>query len=239
MDLLDLTLPTAAENLALDEALLEVAEGAREPAEFLRMWESPQTAVIVGRSSRVAQEVNLPYCQDLGVPVLRRCSGGASVVIGPGCFMYSVVLSYELRPELRPVDEAHRFVLGKAIQALKRAGTSAQFQGTSDLTMGDRKISGNSMRCKHRTMLYHGTILRDFPLEQIQQCLRVPPREPEYRHGRTHEDFVTNVLLPSESLRTAWAAEWGAVDPLVDWPRHLMRELAADRYSNDAWTFRL
>ena len=38
MHLLDLTLATPAENLALDEGLLELAEGSREPCEVLRLW---------------------------------------------------------------------------------------------------------------------------------------------------------------------------------------------------------
>ena len=59
MQRLDLTLPTPAENLALDEALLEWAEEERSDREFLRLWEAPQPMVVVGRSSRVHAEV--PY----------------------------------------------------------------------------------------------------------------------------------------------------------------------------------
>ena len=61
MRYLDLTLPTAAENLALDEALLEEAEAA-PPLETLRLWESPQPLVVIGRSSRVGTEVEVDAC---------------------------------------------------------------------------------------------------------------------------------------------------------------------------------
>ena len=50
---LDLTLPTAAENLALDEALLEEAEAGPPTAETLRFWQSPRPIVVVGRSSKL------------------------------------------------------------------------------------------------------------------------------------------------------------------------------------------
>ena len=55
MRYLDLTLPTPAENLALDEALLEAAEQSGDPGETLRVWEPDEPMVVVGRSSRVAK----------------------------------------------------------------------------------------------------------------------------------------------------------------------------------------
>ena len=118
MELIDLTLESAAENLALDEALLEAAETEAGPAEVLRLWESPEWVAVVGRSSRVDEEVRLDECQHRGIRVLRRCSGGASVLIGPGCLLYAVVLSCELRPALRMIEEAHRFVLDRTARAL-------------------------------------------------------------------------------------------------------------------------
>src|SRR5436190_21072670 len=118
MRLLDLTLPTPQENLALDEALLDTAEESAEPVEILRFWESPQPIVVLGRSSKAADEVHQGACRAEGIPVLRRCSGGAAIVAGPGCLMYGVVLSYELHPELRALDLAHRFVLSLLREAL-------------------------------------------------------------------------------------------------------------------------
>src|SRR4051812_32394695 len=111
MQFLDLTLPTLAENLALDEALLDEAEDAGRPQECLRLWESPELAVVLGRSSKVHDEVDQGACEADGVTIGRRSSGGCAVVIGPGCLMYSLVLSYDLRPHLRILEDAHRFVL--------------------------------------------------------------------------------------------------------------------------------
>ena len=64
------------------------------------MWESSEVAVVLGRSSQIAREANVDACRADNIPILRRCSGGCAVVIGPGCLMYSVLLSYERRPRL-------------------------------------------------------------------------------------------------------------------------------------------
>src|ERR1019366_4870445 len=95
---LDLTLPTPAENLACDEALLDACEAGRHPP-VLRFWESPEHFVVVGYSNPVATEVNVEACQAAGVPILRRCTGGGTVVQGPGCLNYALILPIEMEGE--------------------------------------------------------------------------------------------------------------------------------------------
>ncbi|HRX80171.1 MAG TPA: lipoate--protein ligase family protein [Pirellulaceae bacterium] len=239
MKLLDLTLDSPAENLALDEALLEQAEAGKIDDDVLRLWESRQTAVIIGRSSRIEDEVNLARCEQDGVLVLRRCSGGTSVVIGPGCLMYSVVLSYERNPALRMVDAAHKYVLGNVAEAVRRLLPLVALQGTSDLTLGDRKFSGNSLRCKRDHLLYHGTLLSDFPLDLISRYLKTPPRQPDYREQHEHRAFVVNLGLDRLQLRNALIDQWNAASELVDWPDSLTKELVELRYRRPAWHHRL
>jgi lipoate-protein ligase A len=239
MRYLDLTLPTAAENLALDEALLEEAERAGCPLETLRVWEPAEPMVVVGRSSRIDVEVHRDECGRRGIPILRRSSGGAAIVTGPGCLMYALVLSYQRRPELRLVDHAHRFVLGRVASALRPLVPNVTCRGTSDLAVGDLKFSGNSVRCKRDHFLYHGTILYDFPLDLIDQCLAMPSRQPDYRGGRAHQGFVTNLPLPPGTVRAALIAAWDATQPCTEWPRAATHRLAAEKYNSPEWNERL
>jgi lipoate-protein ligase A len=236
---LEVTLNTPAENLALDEALLDLCENAPQPVEVLRLWESPQPIVVIGRSSRIDVEVNRGRCANLGIPILRRSSGGTAIVAGRGCLMYGVVLSYELRPELRSIDEAHRFVLGVIAEYLRELLPGVEHQGLSDLAIADQKISGNSMRCKRNGFLYHGTLLYDFPLDLIEACLNMPPRQPEYRAGRSHDDFVMNAPASADDLRQALIAAWDANMEFTDWPREETVRLAIEKYSQEEWTLRL
>ncbi len=245
MQLLDLTLPSPAENLALDEALLDAAE-AGDAGEVLRLWESPRQLVVVGRSSRLDEEVDVAYCRAEEIPVLRRCSGGAAVVAGPGCLMYAAVLSYARQPALRAVDRAHREVLGRIAAVLAPLAPQVRCAGTSDLVLATDgqangpelaalKISGNSVRCKRSHFLYHGTLLYDFPLEMIAKCLTMPPRQPDYRRRRPHARFVTNIPLAAATLRRALATAFAAAEPATAWPRARTAELVACRYGTADW----
>jgi lipoate---protein ligase len=235
MYLLDLALPSAAENVALDEALLDAAEAGEIDGEVLRLWESPAPLVVVGRSSRLAVEVELEACRAAGVPVIRRASGGAAIVAGPGCLMYAVVLRYAGREHLRLLDEAHRHVLSAVAAAVGIAVGNVKQLGTSDLAIGRHKFSGNSVRCKRDHLLYHGTLLYDFDLELIGRLLQMPPRQPGYRLGRPHSDFVTNLGVPAHVLRQLLATGFSASEPLADWPRDRTAQLVATRYSQPEW----
>lgn len=237
--LLDLTLETPEENLALDEALLDEADEAGRPTEVLRLWEPTQPIVVVGRSSRVSAEVDCERCQQMGITILRRSSGGATVLTGPGCLMYALVLSHERRPALQMISEAHRFVLETMSDLLASVASGVQPRGTSDLTISGRKFSGNSMRAKRTHLLYHGTLLYDFPLELIAKCLRMPPRQPEYRQERSHDDFLINLSASAAELRNALREGWNAHEPLRAWPRLCTQKLARARYSKQEWNFRL
>jgi lipoate-protein ligase A len=239
---LPLTLETPAANLALDEALLDAAVEGELPGEVLRLWEPAHFFVVLGRSSAIT-EVHEAACRADGVPVLRRPSGGATVLAGPGCLMYAVVLDLEQRPELRHVDRAHQFVLGRTAAALAPLADAIALAGTSDLTIpaanspgaAPRKFSGNSLRLKRHRLLYHGTILYDFPLKRLGRWLDAPARTPAYRGERSHEAFVTNFPATRQAIVDVLVGAWEATQPLVTWPRLRTEQLAEGRYATAVW----
>lgn len=205
MRLLTVELSTLADNLALDEAMLESvsAEG-----DTFRLWEVQRPSVVLGRASRIDMEVEEEFCRQNDVPIVRRCSGGLSVVVMKGCLLYSVVLRLAEHPDLRVIDRAHAYVLDRVARAIRTLDVPVVRDGTSDLTLHGQKFSGNSLRCKQDGILYHGTLLVDAPLELIARCLKMPPRQPEYRRARSHDDFLVNLHLPMDALRAALIQEF-------------------------------
>lgn len=242
MDFLELTLSSVEANLALDEALFRAAE-AGELGEVLRIWEVPQFAVVVGRASRIDEEVHRQACMEMKVPIVRRCSGGCAVVIGPGCLLYSMVFNLKDRPYWRKVDRLHNDVRTQLVEGLRQSGLNVTGAGTSDLALVfdssegvlPRKISGNSVRFGQDNVLYHGTLLYAFELWRLPRFLKAPPREPGYRMGRSHELFVSNVPLARGDLVTILRRIWGAERVLLDWPQERTRILLEQRYGQSSW----
>jgi lipoate-protein ligase A len=149
--------------------------------------------------------------------------------------MYSVVLSYRLHPELAAIDAAHRLVLQTVATALRPLVGRVELQGTSDLAIEGRKFSGNSLRAKQHHLLYHGTLLYQFPLKLIGQCLAMPPRQPAYRRERGHLEFVTNLPAAASEIRQVLTSAFFAHQPLDDWPLELTRQLVFQRYARPEW----
>jgi lipoate-protein ligase A len=231
---LDRTLPSAAENLALDEALLLEAEAGRG-GEVLRVWEWPELAVVLGSGCRLAEDVDESACAADGVPVLRRSSGGGTVLLGPGCLLYTLVLDQERDPALTQIQSSYRHILGRVAAAL---GSEVEQEGISDLALGGRKFSGNAQQRKRRHLLHHGTLLYAFDLGRVGRYLRPPPRQPEYRAGRPHADFLLNLPLPAEELKRRLRTVWGADTETDTWPADEVRRLVVEKYDSAAWARR-
>src|SRR5947207_15019949 len=87
----ELTLASPQENVACDETLLEHCEEGRA-GELLRVWEPASHFVVLGYANKAASEVNLSFCERKSLPVLSRCTGGGTVLQGPGVLNYSLVL---------------------------------------------------------------------------------------------------------------------------------------------------
>src|SRR5437667_5511798 len=194
MRFLDLTLPTATENLALDEALLLEAEAGRG-GEVLRLWEWPHYAVVLGAGCVLADDVDEAACRADGVPILRRASGGGTVLLGPGCLVYSLVLAYDSAPGLGEIRASYCHILGRLVDALGPLLPGVACAGTSDLAIAGLKISGNAQQRKRTHLLHHGTLLYAFDVSRMSRYLKSPPRQPEYRAQREHAQFVRNVPL--------------------------------------------
>lgn len=235
MTLLDLTLPTAAENVALDEALLLAAEEGAG-GEVLRLWRQPTPAVVVGGRGSVEIDVNREACAADGVPVVRRASGGGTVLLGPGCLCVSVVL--RIGPGTESIPGTAARVMGKLCDALAPAVPGVEIAGYGDLAVGGRKLAGSAQQRKRRHLLYHVSLLCGLDPARVARYLRPPERQPEYRGGRDHTAFLLNLPVGVPELRERVVAAWGPKGEYPDPPLGRVRELVAEKYGRDEWNLR-
>ncbi|MGA2788858.1 MAG: lipoate--protein ligase family protein [Verrucomicrobiota bacterium] len=238
MKLLDLTLPSPAENLACDEVLLDAAE-AGAGGEVLRFWESRESFVVVGYANKVAAEVNVAACETRGIPVLRRCSGGGTVVQGSGCLNYTLILQITPDGPLHNIGLANQFIMRQNRAALEPVvNRPVAARGHTDLTIGDRKFSGNSQRRRKHFLLFHGTFLLNFDLALVSKLLPMPSTQPDYREHRAHTDFLANLNVPANEVKTALREAWKAAVPLKNPPLEKITALARHKYATREWNFK-
>lgn len=238
MQYVELTFPTPEQNLACDEALVALCESGYEH-EILRVWEPREHFVVVGYSNRVLSEVDLPACRENLVPIIRRCSGGGTVLQGPGCLNYALILRVGNHEPLANISATNAFVMQRHRRAVENIiGATVEIQGFSDLSLNNLKFSGNAQCRKRHFILFHGTFLLDLDIPLMERLLRIPERQPAYRRGRSHAKFLTNLDLAPARVRTMLRETWEASTPLGDLPREEIDRLAAERYARREWTFR-
>jgi lipoate---protein ligase len=233
---------TPPELLAAEEALLDYCEATDHPG-FLTFWESQQYFVVLGYGKQLSSEVYEGECQRLNIPILRRSSGGGTVLQGPGCINYSVVLPIESWPELASITGANRLIMEGVRDALApELSGKLEIKGHTDLTLDGLKFSGNAQRRKRRCLLFHGSILVDFDLELISRTLKLPQIQPDYRSNRAHGEFIRNLGVSRERITAALQAAWTVKEETdSELPGEIekrMRDLVKSKYGNDDWNRR-
>lgn len=179
-----LILPYTREDDLVDEAR---ATGRA----LCRVYRPQETCVVLGRGGDAARELYRDAIDADGVPVYRRPGGGGAVVLDPGNLV--VVLALPL-PGLGAIPAAFRTASDLIIGALEACGVPGVTQrGTSDLALGDRKLGGSCLRRERGLAHYATTVLVAPDLARLERYLQHPPREPDYRTGRSHRDFVTSL----------------------------------------------
>ncbi len=174
----------------LDDPLIEAVRADRRPRH--RLYRPEGIQVVLGRGSRPEIELNTTACRDDRVTVQRRHGGGCAVVLDPGNLIVSAVL---------PVtgfggNPGHFARLTHWLtDGLQRAGVSGVRQrGISDLALGEQKVGGACIYRTREVLFYSVTLLVQPEPGLMARYLAHPPREPDYRRGRPHEEFVTSLV---------------------------------------------
>ncbi len=157
----------------------------------VRVYQWPDVAVVIGRGGKQDLELNTRNIAADGIPLYKRHGGGCSVVLDPGNLIISVALPL---PGLGGIKSAFSAVSNYLIASLDQCGVKNVTQcGVSDLVINNRKIGGS---CVYRTkglLYYSTTLLLDHNSDLVDRYLRHPPREPDYRKGRTHDKFMLSL----------------------------------------------
>lgn len=157
---------------------------------FVWLWEPTQLECVLGAGTP-AGDVDLALCAATEVPVYRRKGGGGAVILSPGNLI--ITCAYPASAKrfasqwIVPIAEG-------IVRGLTRAGVQgAWVRGLGDVAIGEKKIVGSSLYANRDLALYQGSLLVDSDLSLIPSYLPHPSREPDYRRGRSHLEFVTSL----------------------------------------------
>ncbi|MBD97449.1 lipoate--protein ligase [bacterium] len=195
-------------HLDQDNAYLVALDKDPNQPGILRFWASSTYGVVLGRSGSIEDDVYASRCQADSVPVLRRSSGGGTVLQGPGCLSYSLIMPILAHDQFKTIGSTNAFVMQTMADSLRHDLPSVSVRGHTDLTLGMHKFSGNAQRRLRYALLFHGTILYNFDLTKITYYLKQPPKQPAYRNNRPHSSFIINCGLSSNRIHDCLTQTW-------------------------------
>jgi lipoate-protein ligase A len=129
----------------------------------------------IGYHQDAAQEVDLAYCRQEGIPVFRREVGGGAVYLDGQQLFYQLVI-HKGNP-LAPKDkiEFYQKFLAPVVQTYRDLGVEVHYKPVNDIvTPAGRKISGNGAAEIGDYAILVGNLIADFDYETMVRVLRVP-----------------------------------------------------------------
>jgi lipoate-protein ligase A len=237
-----------ADGLAVDEALM-VHYGRDHTAAseaVMRLYTYRPHVALVGRYQVLDAEVNRAACQERGVGVGRRPTGGGAIIMGPG--QLGVAVCTRAPADLGPRQLLRQYA-GGIVAGLARLGVRASFRGKNDIEVAGRKLAGLGLYVDDRgALLFHASVLADLDVELMLQLLHIPGAKLEDKGvARVHERITTvsaetDRTLDGAALRAAvcdgFSAQLGITlrdSELDDAERDRAAELERERYAAPAW----
>ncbi len=188
----------------MDEATVNgdlLEEFLARGAPLSRIYEPRDLCAVLGAAGNPEADLYLDALASDGVPWRRRRGGGGTVVLTPGQVVLACVTTVE--SPFRNKEYAAR-INAWFIEALERLGvTGVQPRGISDLAIGEKKILGTSIYRTRLVLFYQASLLVSNELSVFTRYLAMPSRVPDYRAGRSHEDFCTTLRREGYSLSVA------------------------------------
>jgi lipoate-protein ligase A len=181
------------------------------------VWVPERLMVVIGKGSNPELELITNLISEDDVPVIRRDTGGCAVVLSPEM----VVVSFLMKNDKdRKQGEYFRLFDKMILSALRKLGVeSLEMAGSSDITLNGLKVAGSSIYRNKDIVFFHAIINLNGGVGAMERYLKIPPREPDYRNGRSHKDFVTSfkaqgyVIDPQKldaELKTEWLFHFGS-----------------------------
>ncbi len=184
---------------------------------YLFTWQLGRT-VVMGRNQVAHQEVNLDFCRENRIDVIRRKSGGGAIFADQGNIMISLITT---QGKVEPIFMEYATTVSRSLNEL---GAHTEVHGRNDvILMGKGKICGNAFYHLADRNIVHGTMLYDTDPELLQGALHSNPQKLEakgVRSIRARVGILKGNLQTPQGLTEAEE---------IAWLRQQLRAKLADR----------
>jgi len=241
--ILDLSYASASQNLALEEALVQ-DDLSEDFTPTIRVWINPPAAVI-GRFQDVKSEVDMKFCEQNQIQIVRRFTGGGAVYHDEGNLNFTIVMP---KPESVGLLEFHKINALIIQDCLSGLGLISEFTPPNSVEIAGKKISGAAAGFYRKQSLWHASILISTDIVTATHVLSPSRRNFEATHVRSRWKPVTTLeaslgkYVPLDEVKTCLLRSFEKLNgarlqslPLSDAETKRMHNLLLSKYSNYEW----
>lgn len=181
LNLLSLQQVPIFEQLQLEEALLRTTE-----ANWCLINHGTPPAIVMGISGDLESLVHLEHWEKRRIPIIRRFSGGGTVVVDEETLLITLICSHSAIDILPFPEQILRWNAQLYAHALRDHPFAVR---ENDYVLGERKFGGNAQYLAKGRWLHHTSLLWKYQPEQMK-LLKIPKKAPHYRQSRNHRDFL-------------------------------------------------
>lgn len=225
---------SAAENLAIDEAILELLNVGKGPETF-RLWINSEAAIAPFHES-IFDLIDVKFCFDNKIELNRRITGGGAIYHDKGNLNWSFYLKREPYEKLS-LTEIYKFFSQIILKVLNRIGIKAEFHEPNWIGIEGRKISGMAGYIKRNAMLIHGTLLVNANLFNLKRVCKLHFKYPEVMNLKEIRLIsLDEVIDAMEETIRKYSKELTKGD-LIDEEIELAKKLFQEKYTDLSWIF--
>ena len=221
---------------AADDAISQARKGKKVP-NTLHFYRRKPSAVSVGRSRKIHDDINVQNCSKHNVKIIRRTTGGGTIFTDKDCLIYSLVFDKEDKREQSSLD-IFEHICTSLVSTLKKFDINAMYKPPNDILLNGKKISGSAQIQKDNIVLIHGTLLLDTDIEVMNSVLKQPKSNVstiQREIGFTPPLNEIKGLLKKEfEVYFDTTIEKTMFSKLE---KNLISKVLEERYYNDAWNF--
>jgi len=168
-------------QLELEEALLRA-----DDRNFMIVNYGASSSIVMGLSGEAASLLDMERIRRDSMPVIRRFSGGGTVVIDENTLFISMIFSKDSGPRSTFPEPIMQWCHRLFQNAWKLPGFALI---DNDYAINHRKCGGNALYIRKDRWLHHTSFLWDY-CNQNMDYLLIPPKQPAYRKERPHTEFL-------------------------------------------------
>lgn len=154
--------------------------------DYFFIWQVEPT-VMLGRNQLIENEVNTGYCQEHGVHIFRRKSGGGCIYADLGCMQFSYV------SDAANVSEIFPRYMETVADVLRSVGINAERSGRNDILVDGRKVAGSAYYRIGKRSVLHNSLLFSTTLDHLSQALNVPKEKLQSKGVASVKQRVNNI----------------------------------------------